>query len=292
MSSYYVEKTFTFQVEPGLNYSLIWTNICHCLREELGEEYDIPVFEKSSFDITAEKGLVHVINSGDKLIAICESSLINIDIGFSPGGSSTFWVGQILRRDDEGNPVEVSQEDQKASSEGIEDYSLLGFLTMTRAEVINGGEFTVRKFKFNDKKSNSLKPYGRGPLKIQIPKGFNKEFNKEFYEDGYIKCLRIDGEGITDPSNGIKGNLYVFPSLPGPFGNHNYVKNFLGYVVGGFLVFTGIFPASSDLIRILMGLAPIDFTTLDPTYPYRLLGGVLLIFVLQRLPKRIKNKKD
>ena len=88
------------------------------------------------------------------------------------------------------------------------------------------------------------------------------------------------------------GTSQIIQAFPGSVSNHNSVIIFLGEITGGLLVFTGIVPAISDLFRIFIGIAPIDFTTLDPTYPYRLLGGVLLIVLLQRLPKKSSARRS
>ena len=47
MTKYYVDKTFSFQLDLGATYDLVWINICECLKEELGVEWKDAVFEKS-----------------------------------------------------------------------------------------------------------------------------------------------------------------------------------------------------------------------------------------------------
>tara|TARA_Y100001968_G_C19395076_1_gene737800 strand:- start:624 stop:1298 length:675 start_codon:yes stop_codon:yes gene_type:complete len=105
------------------------------------------------------------------------------------------------------------------------------------------------------------------------------DFFDAFFDDDDFEDSKEEGSGSSQERE------------PEPSRKLNSVLSFLGYVTGGLLVFTGIFPAITDLFRLILGREPIDFTTLDPTYPVRFIGGVLLIALLDIVPKIIKNKK-
>ena len=116
MENYYVERTFSFQVNTFAKSGSVWENIQKCLKEELGEEGADTKLEKSDFTIFENKGVVNVFNAKNQLVAICEGTvinkniacegiLINEEIGIWDPGGSTFWVGSIIKRDKKPNII-------------------------------------------------------------------------------------------------------------------------------------------------------------------------------------------
>lgn len=279
MENYYVERTFSFQVNTFAKSGSVWENIQKCLKEELGEEGADTKLEKSDFTIFENKGVVNVFNAKNQLVAICEGTvinkniacegiLINEEIGIWDPGGSTFWVGSIIKRDKKGNPIKVDPNE-------IIGEDLLYDLTISEKEALNG---ITKVFKYPRKNKNKLE---RKKIKLCIPKGI-KTGTK----------LRIKNHGNTPINSSRSGDLYVLLTVTEEkflVRRINPLITFFSYFIGGILLFTGLFPAISDLIRLILGREAVDFTTLDKSYPFRLVIGIVLLILIEK--DLIKFKK-
>ena len=259
MTKYYVDEEFSFRLEINSNFEAILDKISECLKEELGEKFKDIDLEKSAFVDKEEEKQVQVFNNKNQLVAIFESTI------------ETFWTGTILKTDKEGNPIEVKQQDQKY-------FNLFSWITISSLKAREGGEHLIENFKnwrFDNKSEENLEDFEKESLIIQIPKGVDLE-----------KPLLIKGQGIFNKKLGSKGDLLVFIKVSDKSKNIRSTLYFMAYILGGLLVFTGMLPLLTDLIRLITGKEAIDFTTLDSNYPLRLLGGIIWLVVIEKIASR------